>query len=52
MRNISLALTLIKGPNVKGWAREIGDLIDALHSINDNIPVLWEQFLDQFRQQF
>ena len=45
-------LTLIKGPRVAGWVHDMGTWIDNLHTINDNIPEIWEHFLIEFEAQF
>jgi hypothetical protein len=42
---------LIKGPDTAGWTWDMGDFLDTLDP-GDNIPDLWMQFLDKFKQQF
>ncbi len=44
IKKVALAITLIKGPNVTGWMRALGELLHALDPIHDNIPALWEHF--------
>jgi Retrotransposon gag protein len=48
---IALALTLIEGPQVAGWARDMGAWYDLLTPAHDT-PQLWEQFLKEFTNQF
>jgi len=52
MKWMAFTLTLIKGPEVAGWARNMGEVLDALNPLVDNIPAVWEQFLDEFSAQF
>jgi hypothetical protein len=49
---VSLALTLIKGDKVDSWADAMGEWIDGLHPIHDNIPAVWEHFLEAFSNRF
>jgi Retrotransposon gag protein len=50
-RRIALALTLIEGLQVAGWARDMGTWYDLLMPAH-NMPQLWEQFLREFTNQF
>ena len=49
---VTIALTFIKGKEVFGWAHDMGRWIDQLHLIDDNILLVWEQFLHKFKRQF
>jgi hypothetical protein len=51
MKKIAFMLTLIKGPDTVGWTRDMGNFLEGLRPV-DNIPDLWTQFLEEFRQQF
>ena len=51
IKRVSLALTLIKGHLVAGWTRDMGAWVDALGP-QDDIPAVWDQFLDEFDAQF
>jgi hypothetical protein len=51
IKKIAFMLTLIKGPDTAGWTQDMGDFLDGLGPTN-NIPDLWMQFLEEFRQQF
>ncbi len=48
IKKVALAITLIKGPEVTGWTRALGELLRALDLIHDNIPALWEHFEQEF----
>ena len=49
---IAFTLTLIKGPEVVGWKRDIGRWLDTQVLLQDNTRVLWEGFLVEFTNQF
>ena len=51
-RLVALTLTYIQGPTVANWAREMGQWIDGLDPILDNIPDVLRQFYDEFRAQY
>ena len=52
MKKIAFTMTLIKGPDVAGWIRDIGEMLDHLDPDVDNVPALWQQFLYEFEVQF
>jgi len=52
MKQMAFTLTLIKGPEVAGWTRNMGEVLDALDLLVDNIPAVWDQFLYEFSAQF
>jgi len=52
IKKVALTLTLMKGPQVAGWTRNIGNWLDTLDPIADNIPDVWDQFLYEFSQQY
>jgi hypothetical protein len=52
MKKIAFTMTLIKGPDVTGWIRDIGEMLDHLDPDIDNVPALWQQFLYEFKVQF
>ena len=52
IKKAALTLTLIKGPEVAGWIRDMGHWIDQLNPTLDNVPFVWEQFLQEFARQF
>jgi hypothetical protein len=51
IKKIVFTLMLIKGPDTARWTWDMGNFLDGLGP-TDNIPVLWTQFLEEFRQQF
>jgi hypothetical protein len=48
----AFALTLIKGPEVAGWVRDMGEFLNNLNPITDDVPEVWEQFLNNFAERF
>jgi hypothetical protein len=52
IHKVALALTFIKGPDVARWAAAMGQWIDGLDQINDNVPAVWDQFLQELEDQF
>jgi hypothetical protein len=52
MKKIAFTLTHMKGPDVAGWTRDMGILLDALDPTVDNVPLLWEQFIFEFEAQY
>jgi hypothetical protein len=51
IKKIVFTLMLIKGEDIAGWTRDMGDFLDRLTPA-DNILDLWTQFLAEFGQQF
>jgi hypothetical protein len=51
MKKVAFVLTHMKGPDVAGWARDVGEVLDDLQMPQDNIPILWTQFCEEFEQQ-
>jgi hypothetical protein len=49
---VAFAFTFIKGPKVAGWVRDMGEFLDNLDPIIDDIPKVWEQFLNNFTEHF
>jgi len=52
MKRMAFTLILIKGPDVAEWTRNMGEVLDALDPLVDNIPAVWDQFLYEFSAQF
>ena len=52
IKKAALTLTLIKGPEVTGWVHDMGHWIDQLNPTIDNVPFVWDQFLQKFTRQF
>ena len=45
-------LTLIKGMEPAQWVQNMGDWLDTLDPITDNVEDLWTQFLGEYTHQF
>jgi hypothetical protein len=41
----------MKGDEVLGWTRAIREMLDTL-LINQNVPLLWDFFLQEFEVQY
>ena len=52
MKKVAFTVTLMKGPEVAGWTRDIGTMLDGLNPNQDNVPAVWEQFLQEFSEQY
>jgi Retrotransposon gag protein len=52
IQKVALALTLIKGAEVAGWARDIRTWVAGLNPATQNVPEVWEQFMAEFLDQF
>ena len=52
IKKVALALTLIKGPQVAGWTRDVGNRLDQLDPLTQNLPAIWDRFLEEFFRQF
>jgi hypothetical protein len=52
IRRVAIALTFIKGPTVDEWALNQGDWVDRLDPLIEDVPDVWTNFLNQFRNQF
>jgi retrotransposon gag protein len=48
----AFAFTLIKGPEVAEWVRDMGEFLDNLDLMTDDIPEVWDQFLNNFTERF
>ena len=51
IQQVTLTLTLIQGPLVAEWHKNIGEWIDGL-TPQDDIQAVWDHFLDEFATQF
>jgi retrotransposon gag protein len=49
---VAFALTLIKGPEVAGWVRDMEEFLDNLDPATDDVPEVWDQFLNNFVERF
>src|SRR5258707_9463220 len=48
----TFALTYIKGKEVAGWVRDFGEFLHVLDPVNDDGPIVWEHFINSFRERF
>jgi hypothetical protein len=44
---IAFTLTCMKGDEVSGWTRAMGEMLDTLPR-DQNVPLLWDFFLQEF----
>jgi len=40
------------GPQIAGWKHNVGNFLDTLDPVHDNIPDIWNQFLHKFAEQY
>ena len=52
MKKMAFVLMLIKGDDVWSWVEDMGGILDRLNPLINNIPEVWDQFCDEFRDQF
>ena len=51
-KKVAFTLTLVKGEETAQWVRNMGNWLDMLDPIADNIKDLWLQFLEAYAYQF
>ena len=52
MKKVAFMLTHMKGPKVANWVKTMGETIEGLDPLVDNIPAVWTTFLDMFNAQY
>jgi len=52
IQQVTLALTLIKGEKVNLWVCNMIDSLRRLHPVHHNVPVVWEEFEQAFKDKF
>jgi Retrotransposon gag protein len=52
IHKVSIALTLIQGPKVATWVRDMGTWIDSLDPVDDDIQFTWDTFVQEFMEHF
>jgi hypothetical protein len=52
IQQVTLALTLIKGEKVNLWVHNMIDSLRRLHPVHHNIPQVWEEFEQVFKDKF
>ena len=51
-KKVAFTLTLVKGEETAQWVRSMGNWLDTLDPVADNIEDLWLQFLEAYAYQF
>ena len=51
-KKVAYTLTLIKGDEPAQWVQNMGNWLDTLNPVADNIEDLWDQFLKAYVYQF
>ena len=51
-KKVAFTLTLVKGEETAQWVRNMGNWLDTINPIVDNIEDLWLQFLEAYAYQF
>ena len=51
-KKVAFTLTLVKGEETAQWVQNMGNWLDMLNPIADNIEDLWLQFLEAYAYQF
>ena len=52
MKKVAFTLMHMKGPKAANWVKTMGETIEGLDPLVDNIPVVWMTFLDMFNAQY
>ncbi len=52
IRQVAMALTLIKGEKVDLWVKNMLDSLRRLHPVQHNVPAVWNHFEEAFRTKF
>ncbi len=52
IRQVAMALTLIKGEKVDLWVKNMLDSLRRLHPVQHNVPAVWNHFERAFRNKF
>jgi hypothetical protein len=52
MKKVALTLSLMQGPDIELWVDSMGRMLEQLDLAIDNVPVLWDQFLNKFQEHF
>jgi len=52
IRQIAIALTFNKGPQVDGWVEGILQALEQLNPVEDNVEYTYIDFLARFKEQY
>ena len=51
-KKVAFTLTLVKGEETAQWVRNMGNWLDTINPVADNVKDLWLQFLEAYAYQF
>ena len=51
-KKVAFTLTLVKGEEMAQWVRSMGNWLDTINPVADNVKDLWLQFLEAYAYQF
>ena len=51
-KKVAFTLTLVKGEETAQWVQNMGNWLDTIDPIADNVEDLWLQFLEAYTYQF
>ena len=51
-KKVAFTLTLVKGEETAQWVRNMGNWLDTIDPVADNVKDLWLQFLEAYAYQF
>jgi len=52
IKQVYFTLSCMKGDDVAGWVRDVGEVVEQLDPINDNITEVWNHFVVEFTNQY
>ena len=52
IKKVAFTLTLMHRPQIAGWKCNVGNFLDTLDPVHDNILDIWNQFLHEFAEQY
>jgi hypothetical protein len=52
MKKVALTLSLMQGSDIELWVDSMGRMLEQLDLAIDNVPALWDQFLNKFQEHF
>ena len=52
IKKVAFTLIHMKGPKVANWVKTMGETIEGLDPLVDNIPAIWTTFLNMFNTQY
>jgi hypothetical protein len=52
IKKAAFTLTLIKGKETAGWVQAMGNFLNTLDPVHQNIPAVWDTFVTEFHDRF